>query len=95
MLDLSSWAAVYPHLLQSFRLTTQKAYTRMFADFMTFLVVSKLLPDQVDIYILLGFIEYSHSNQVNPGNISNYMAAIRALFDMYHLPIHIFTDEKK
>ena len=50
--------SAFSRLLQSFRPATQKAYNRMFSDFMAFLVAAGLLPSQVDVHVLLAFMEY-------------------------------------
>ena len=63
-------------LLQSFRPAIQKAYNRMFSDLMAFLVAALLLPSQVDVHILLAFMEYLCQNKFTPSNISNYLAGI-------------------
>ena len=67
-------ASVFAPLLQSFRPATRKAYNKMFTDFMAFLVAAGLLPSQVDVHILLAFMEYLCQNNFTPSNISNYLA---------------------
>ena len=64
--------SAFVHLLQSFRPATRKAYNRMFSDFMAFLVAAGLLLSQVDIHVLLAFMEYLCQNKFTPSNISNY-----------------------
>ena len=81
-------------LLHSFRPATQRTYSRMFSDFLGFLVASGLSLDKVNIYVLLAFMEYLHSNHATPSNISNYLAGVRAFFIIYDLPTHIFRDQK-
>ena len=70
----------YDHLWLSFRPATQRTYTRMFQDFMGFLVASGLSLGQVNTYVLLAFLEYLHSNALTVTNISNYLAGIRVFF---------------
>ena len=70
----------YDCLWLSFRPATQRTYTRMFQDFMGFLVASGLSLGQVNTYILLAFLEYLHSNALTVTNISNYLAGIRVFF---------------
>ena len=43
------------------------------------MVVSGLLPGQVNVGVLLPFVEYLHLNKLTVSNIANYLAAIRAL----------------
>ena len=81
-------------LLQSFRPATQRTYSRMFQDFMGFLVASGLSLGQVNIYILLAFLEYLHSNALTATNICNHLAGIRAFFILYGLPTDMFQDQR-
>ena len=81
-------------LLQSFRPATQRTYSRMFQDFLGFLVASGLSLGQVNIYILLAFLQYLHSNALTATNICNYLAGIRAFFILHGLPTDIFQDHR-
>ena len=81
-------------LLQSFRPATRRAYNRMFTDFMAFLVAAGLLPSQVDVNILLAFMEYLCQNKRTPSNISNHLAGVRAYCVIYNIPTSSFKDEK-
>ena len=60
--------------------------------FMTSLVSWSL--QQVDISVMLTFMEYLHSQNCKVASISNYMAALRAFFILYDLPTTIFKDQK-
>ena len=86
--------SVLARLLQSFRPATRRAYSRMFSDFMAFLVVAGLLASQVNVHTLLAFMEYLWQNQFNLSNISNYLAGIRAYCVIYNIPTIPFKDEK-
>ena len=86
--------SAFAHLLQSFRRATRKAYNRMFSDFMAFLMAAGLLPSQVDVHILLAFMEFLCQNKFTPSNISNYLAGIRAYCVVYNIPTISFRDEK-
>ena len=66
----------------------------MFSDYLAFLVVSGLLPDQVDIHILLAFLEYLYQNNLTVSNIANHLTAIRALSVIYDLPTECFKHQK-
>ena len=81
-------------LLQSLRPATQRTYSRMFQDFMGFLVASGLSLGQVNIYIFLAFLEYLHSYALTATNICNYLAGIRAFFILYGLPTDMFQDQR-
>ena len=66
----------------------------MFQDFIGFLVASGLSLGKVNIYVLLAFLEYLHSNALTAANISNYLAGIRAIFILHDLPTHMFKDQR-
>ena len=63
----------------------------MFADFLAFLVVTGLTPCQVNVDIILAFLEYLVDILAN---ICNYLASIRTMSIIYNLPTHPFRDEK-
>ena len=84
----------YDRLFHAFRPATQKTYGRMFNDFMAFLVASGLTLGQVNIYVLLSFLEYLHSNGFTVTNISNYLAGIRAHFILHSIPTDMFKDQR-
>ena len=66
----------------------------MFSHYMAFLVVSGLRPAQVDVHILLAFLEYLYQNNCTVSNIANYLAAIRALSIIYDLPTECFKHQQ-
>ena len=66
----------------------------MFSDFLAFLVVTGLIPWQVDVNIILAFLEYLLDNSLFVANICNYLAALRAMFIIHNLPNLHFRDEK-
>ena len=61
---------------------------------MGFLVASGLSLGQVNIYVLLAFLEYLHSNALTFTNISNTLAGIRVFFILYALPTDLFKDQR-
>ena len=81
-------------LFEPFRLGTQNCLSRMFPDFLDFLVVAGLSLQQVDVSVLLTFIEHLHTNNCKVATISNYMAALRPFFILYYLPPALFKDDK-
>ena len=84
----------YAWLRDSLRPVTQRTYSRMFADFLAFLVVTVLTPRQVNVDIILAFLEYLVDNSLSVVNICNYLAAPRTMFKVHNLPTHPFRDEK-
>ena len=49
---------------------------------------------QVDISVILTFMEYLHSQNCKVASISNYIAALRSFFILYDLPTAVFKDHK-
>ena len=84
----------YAWLRDSLRPATQRTYSRMFADFLAFLVVTVLTPRQVNVDIILAFLEYLVDNSLSVVNICNYLTAPRTMFKIHNLPTHPFRDEK-
>ena len=66
----------------------------MFRDFLAFLVAAGLSHNQVNVSIILAFLEYLVENGLSPDNIANYIAAIRAMFITYSLPTRPLRHEK-
>ena len=85
---------MFARLFDAFRPGTQRCYSRMFYDFLGFLVVAGLSLQQVDISVILTFMEYLHSQNCKVASISNYMAALGAFFILYDLPTDVFKDHK-
>ena len=69
-------------------------YTRMFRDFLYFLEKAQISPFQVTTVIILAFMEHLHHKGLSHANISNHMAAIRAMFIVYGLNTAPFKDER-
>ena len=69
-------------------------YSRMLADFLAFLVVTGLIPCQVNVDIILTFLEYLVDNSLSVANICNYLTGLRTMFIIHDLPTYPFRDEK-
>ena len=80
--------------LSGFRPSTLRQYRRMWSDFLAFHVAAGLLPCQVTVQMLLSFLEFLHHNAISPGQISNYLTALRALHIVYGLHTSAFKDER-
>ena len=87
-------ARVFARLFEAFRPGTQRCYSRMFHDLLGFLVVAELSLQQIDISVMLTFMEYLHSQNCKVASISNYMASLRAFFILYDLPTTVFKNQK-
>ena len=81
-------------LLDGFRPATKRQYARMWLDFQAFRVATGLLQKQVDVFILLSFMEYLFQNSQSHRNIANYMAALRAYHIYRGLDTTPFKDER-
>ena len=92
MAELAS--AAIQRLRSGFRPVTMNQYTRMFRDFLYFLKKAQISPFQVTTVIILAFMEYLHQKGLSQANISNHMAAIRAMFIVYGLNTAPFKDER-
>ena len=79
-------------LASGFRPATLRQYTRMWKDFLAFQVAAGLLTYQVTP-ILLAYLEFLATCQLSESNISNNIAALRALHVIHGLPTSPFKDE--
>ena len=77
-----------------FRPATLNAYTRIFRDFLAFLVSAGLHISQVNTVLVLAFMEFLSKNGSSPANISNYLAGIRALHIVYGLDTKASRDDR-
>ena len=80
-------------LKHGFRPATLTAYSRMFRDFLAFLLSVGLHFSQVTTVILLAFMEFLHKNGLSQANISNYMSGIRAMYILHGLDTSPFKDD--
>ena len=81
-------------LASGFRPATLRQYTRMWKDFLAFQVAAGLLTYQVTPFILLAYLEFLATCQLSESNISNNIAALRALHVIHGLPTSPFKDER-
>ena len=96
--DLPSQAAqlatsAASRLLDAFRPSTKRQYARSWLDYQAFKLAAGLPLYQVDIHILLAFMEFLVQNGLSQPTIANYMAAIRSYHIIYNLPTAPFTDQ--
>ena len=81
-------------LLLAFRPKTRNTYTRMYQDFLAFLVFWKLPVNQVNASTLLAYMEYLVHNGYSHMNIANNISAIKSMFVVYGLDIPHFQDPR-
>ena len=66
----------------------------MFTQFLAFLEIENLQLLQVNTVILLSFMEFCYNGGMSQTNISNHMAAIRAMFIVHGLNTEPFKDQR-
>ena len=81
-------------LSQAFRPATSKTYSRMFKDFMGFLVAAGMSIYQVTHHVILAFMQFLLDNDCSHSNIANYLTGIRAFFVVYGCDTHSFRHEQ-
>ena len=81
-------------LISGFRRATLRQYRRMWSDFIAFQVAAGLFPYQVNIHLLLAFLEFLHHNGISPSHLQNHLTAIRALHILHGLDTSAFRDER-
>ena len=81
-------------LISGLRPATWTQYSRMWTDFLSFLVAAGLSTFQVNIDQFLAFLEYLVQNQISASKLANYVSAIRTHFIMYSWDTAILKDQK-
>ena len=81
------------HLNSAFRPSTQVAYSAMFRTFVAFCLYMCISWSQINVGILLAFLECLNVNGVSSSMQSNYLAALKAKFIIYGLPSVVFDDK--
>ena len=66
----------------------------MWVDFISFQAAAGLPSYQVNVTLLLSFIEYLHENNISSAQLQNYLAAIRAMHIAHGLETAPFKDER-
>ena len=85
--SLSTKASLRLH--RAFRPKTYRAYDAMFRTFIAFCIITKCALFQVNVRVILSFMECLVKNSCSPCMVANYVSAIRASFVLYELPHHI------
>ena len=85
-------AALRTH--QPFRPKTCQAYDSMFKVFVAFCIVSGVILPDVNVIIVMSFLECPVQNHCSCVMSENYMSAIKASFVLYDLPFVGFEHPK-
>ena len=87
-------SSAFAKLLSGFRPSTLHQYRRMWADFISFQAAAGLPSYQVNVTLLLSFLEYLHENNISVAQLQNYLSAIRAMHITHGLDTAPFKDER-
>ena len=90
--SLSSKASDRLHL--AFRPKTYRAYDAMFRTFVPFCIITKRALANVNVRVVLSFLECLAGNSYSAGMIANHVSAIRVSFVMYDLPYYMLDHPK-
>ena len=90
--SLSTKASTRLH--KAFRPKTHRAYDTMFRTFIAFCIVTKSALSNVNVQVILSFLECLVKNSCSSCMVANYVSAIRASFVMYDLPYHMLDHPK-
>ena len=85
----------YERIWNGFRSSTQAAYRRMFALFLSFLVAVGLSLPQADTLDILAFMEYLLQAGMTAANITNHLTAIRSCCIIYNIDTAAFRDNNR
>ena len=77
--------------LQAFRPKTRRAYDSMFRVFVAFCIFSGVLLVDVNVKVIVAFLECLVQNQCSSAMVENYVSAIKASFVLYELPFVVFN----
>ena len=92
---LTSLSTKASHRLSlAFRPKTYKAYEAMFRTFVAFCIVTKCIIANVNVKVILSFLECLVLSSCSMGMVANYVSAIRASFVMYDLPYYVLDHPK-
>ena len=75
---------------QAFRPKTRQAYDAMFKVFVAFCIVAGVLISDVNVEIVMSFLECMVQNNCSCAVLENYMSAIKANFILYDLPFVVY-----
>ena len=89
---LASKASLRSH--QAFRPKTHQTYDSMFRVFVAFYLFSRILPVDVNVKVILLFMECLVQNQCSSAMVENYVSAIKSSFVLYELPFVVFDHPK-
>ena len=87
-------SSAFAKLLSGFRPSTIQQYRRMWADFISFQEAAGLPSYQVNVTLLLSFLEYLHENNISVAQLQNYLSAIRAMHIVHGFETAPFKDER-
>ena len=81
-------------LSMAFRPKTYRAYEAMFKTFVAFCIVTKCIIANVNVQVVLSFLECLVRSSCSMTMVANYVSAIRASFVLYDLPFYVLDHPK-
>ena len=81
-------------LPSAFATSTLRIYQSAFRLYMSFLTFLSINPSQVNVDVLLSYLEFLHINGKSVSQIQNSLSALKSRSLFYSLPTTIFSDHK-
>ena len=85
---LAKKAALRTH--QAFRPKTRQAYDAMFRVFVAFCIISAVVLPDINVGVIMSFLECLVENNCSCAMLENYMSAIKTNCILYDLPYYVY-----
>ena len=89
---LAKKAALRTH--QAFRPKTRQAYDAMFRVFVAFCIISAVILPDINVEVIMSFLECLVENNCSCAMLENYISAIKANCILYDLTYYVFDHPK-
>ena len=89
---LTKKAALRTH--QAFRPKMRQTYDSMFRVFVAFCIISAVILPDINVEVIMSFLECLVENNCSCAMLENYMSAIKANCILYDLPYYVFDHPK-
>ena len=89
---LAKKAALRTH--QAFHPKARQAYDAMFRVFVAFCIISAVILPDINVEVIMSFLECLVENNCSCAMLENYMSAIKANCILYDLPYYVFDHPK-
>ena len=78
----------------AFAESTKSSYNHKFRYFLAFCILNSIQLQDVNVYIVLAFLEFLVFNKFSHGVVKNYVSALKSYFVCYGLPTSVFSDRR-